>query len=63
MYTVLGVKVVYIRDYRFKSHVYHFSHVLRDDQGKIKGQKWSKGSKESAAGQGNVIQSVIHLEW
>ena len=24
---------------------------------------WSMGSKESAAGQGKAIQSVIHLEW
>ena len=28
-----------------------------------KEKKWSKGSKESAAGQGKAIQSVIHLEW
>ena len=36
MYTVLVVNPVYIRTYKFKSHVYHFSHVFRDDQGNIK---------------------------
>ena len=39
MYAVLVVIPAYIRAYRFKSHVYHFSHVFRDDQGNIKGQK------------------------
>ena len=39
MYAVLVVKPAYIRAYRFKSHVYHFSHLFRDDQGNIKGQK------------------------
>ena len=39
MYVVLVVKPAYIRVYRFKSHVYHFSYVFRDDQGNIKGQK------------------------
>ena len=63
MYVVLVVKTAYIHAYRFKTRVYHFSHVFRDDQGNIKGQKWSMGSKESAAGQGKAIQSVIHLEW
>ena len=28
-----------------------------------KEKKLSKGSKESTAGQGKAIQSVIHLEW
>ena len=28
-----------------------------------KDKKWSIGSKESAAGQGKAIQSVIHLDW
>ena len=36
MYVVLEVKPAYIRAYRFKSHVYHFSHVFRDGQGNIK---------------------------
>ena len=63
MYTVLVVKPAYIRAYRFKSRVYHFSHVFRDGQGNIKGQKMIHGSKEFAEGQGNAIQSVIHLEW
>ena len=39
MYVVLVVKPAYIRAYRFKSHMYHFSHVFRDGQGKINGQK------------------------
>ena len=41
MYVVLVVKP--IRAYRFKSRVYHFSHVFRDDQGNIKGQKMVHG--------------------
>ena len=61
MYAVIWVKPVYVRGYRFKSCVYHFSYVCGDDQGNIKGKKWSMGSKESAAGQGKAIQSVIHL--
>ena len=43
MYTVLVVKPAYIRAYRFKSHVYGFSHVFRDGQGNIKGQKMVQG--------------------
>ena len=39
MYAVLVVKPVYIRNYKFKSCVYHFSHDFRDDQGNIKGRK------------------------
>ena len=39
MYAVLVVKPVYVCDYRFKSRMYHFSHVFRNDQGNIKGQK------------------------
>ena len=39
MYAVLVVKPMYIRTYRFKSRVYHFSYVFMDDQGNIKGQK------------------------
>ena len=31
MYEVLVVKPAYIRAYRFKSRVYHFSYVFRDD--------------------------------
>ena len=63
MYAVLMVKPAYIYTYRFKSHMYHFSYVFRDDQGNIKGKKWSMGSKESATGHEKAIQSVIHLEW
>ena len=43
MYAVLVVKPAYIRAYKFKSHVYHFSHVFRDGQGNIKGQKMVHG--------------------
>ena len=39
MCAVIWVKPVYVRDYRVKIHVYHFSYVCRDDQGNIKGQK------------------------
>ena len=56
MYAVLVVKPTYICIYRFKSRVYHFSHVFRDGLGNIKGKKWSKGSKDSAEGQGKAIQ-------
>ena len=37
MYAVLVVKPAYVRAYRFKSRVYHFSYSFRDDQGNIKG--------------------------
>ena len=64
MYAVLVVKPTYIRAYKFKTHVYHFSHVFRDGQGNINGKKMvHRVSKESAEGQGKTIQSVIHLEW
>ena len=56
MYAVLEVKPTYIRDKMFKSPVYQFSHVYRDGLGNIKGQKCSKGSKESAEGHGKAIQ-------
>ena len=39
MYVVLVVKPTYTRDLGFKSHVYQFSHVFKDGQGNIKGQK------------------------
>ena len=56
MYVVLGVKPTFLHDYRFKSHVYHFSHVLGMIKETSKDKKWSKGSKESAEGQGKAIQ-------
>ena len=43
MYVVLVVKPAYIRAYRFKSRVHHFSYAFRDDQGNIKGQKMVHG--------------------
>ena len=39
MYAVIGVKPAYVRGYRFKIHVYHFSYVCGDDQRNIKGKK------------------------
>ena len=39
MYAVLGVKPAYIREKGFKSCVYKFKHVFRDDLGNIKGIK------------------------
>ena len=39
IYMVLWVKPMYIHVYRFKIHVYQFSHVFRDGQGNIKGKK------------------------
>ena len=52
MYAVLGVKPAYIREKGFKSHVWKFLHVFRDDLGNIKGTKMVHGSKESAKGHG-----------
>ena len=43
MYAVLVVKPTYIRAYRFKIHVYHFSHVFRDGQENIKGKNMVQG--------------------
>ena len=43
MYAVIWVKPAYVRAYRFKIRVYHFSYVFRDDQGNIKGQKMVHG--------------------
>ena len=64
MYAVIGVKPAYVHDYRGKRRVYH---LLYSFLGMIKvtskDKIWSMGSKESAAGQGKAIQSVIHLEW
>ena len=39
MYATIGVISAYVRGYRGKSRVYHFSYVFRDDQGHIKRQK------------------------
>ena len=36
MYAVIWVKPTYVRGYRVKSRVYHFSYSFRDDQGNIK---------------------------
>ena len=63
MYVVIGVKPAYVRGYWVKIRVYHFLYSFRDDQGDINDKIWSMGSKESAAGQGKAIQSVIHLVW
>ena len=53
MYVVIGVKAAYIIFYM----------VLGMIKVTSKDKMWSMGSKESAAGQGKAIQSVIHLVW
>ena len=53
MYVVIGLKSAY--------SIFHvFLGMIKET---LKDKKWSMGSKESVAGQGNAIQSVIHLEW
>ena len=53
MYTIIGLKVACI--------IFHmFLGMVRKT---AKDKKWSMGFKESVAGQGKAIQSVIHLEW
>ena len=39
MYTTIGGISAYVRGYRGKNCIYHFSYVFRDDQGHIKRQK------------------------
>ena len=63
MYAVLVVKPAYVRAYRFKSRDSIFHMFLGMIKETSKDKKWSIGSKESAAGHGKAIQSVIHLEW
>ena len=63
MYTVLGVKPTYIREKGFKSHVWKFLHVFRDDIGNIKGIKKVHGVQRVCIGIGEGHTSVIHLEW
>ena len=50
---IKGLKVTY--------RIFHMFIGMINETSKDK--KWSMGSKESAAGQGKAIQSVIHLEW
>ena len=53
MYTVIGLKAAYI--------IFHmFVGMIKETS---KDKKWSIGSNESVVGQGNAMQSVIHLEW
>ena len=53
MYVVIGLKAMYI--------IFHmFVGMIKETS---KEKNWSIGDKESAAGQGKAIQSVIHLEW
>ena len=62
-YAVLGVKPAYIHNRGLKvtySNLHMFLGMVKETSKDI---KWSKGSKESAEGQGTAIQSVIHLEW
>ena len=63
MYADIGVKPAYVCGYRGKIRVYHllysFLGMINDTS---KDKMWSMGSKESAAGQGKAIQSVIHMQ-
>ena len=43
MYAVLGVKPAYIHDKGFKSRIWKFLHVFRDDLGNIKSTKMVHG--------------------
>ena len=43
MYAVLGVKPMYIHEKGFKSRIWQFLHVFRDDIGNIKGIKMVHG--------------------
>ena len=53
MYARIGLEVAY--------RIFHvFLGMIKETS---KDKKWSIGAKESAAGQGKAIQSVIHLEW
>ena len=53
MYMLIGLKVTY--------NIFHvFLGTIKETS---KDKKWSIGSKESVAGQGKAIQSVIHLKW
>ena len=63
MYATIDGISTYVRGYRGKGRVYHFSYVFRDGQGYIKDNKWSIGANESVAEQGKAIQCVIHLVW
>ena len=56
MYAVLEVKPAYIRDKGFKVMYSNFHMFLGMVKEKSKDKKWSKGSKESAEGQGKSIQ-------
>ena len=60
MYMVLGVKPAYIREKGFKSHVYQFNHVFRDDLGNIKGIKKVHGVQRVCIGTEEGHTSVIH---
>ena len=53
MYTLIGLKVAY--------SIFHlFLGMIKETS---KDKKWSIGANESAAGQGQAIQCVIHLVW
>ena len=53
MYAVIGEEAAYIIFYIVLGMIKETS----------KDKRWSMGSKESTAGQGKAIQSLIHLEW
>ena len=56
MYTVLGVKPAYIHEKGFKSRVWQFLHVFRDDIGNIKGTKMVHGFQRVYKGRGKAIK-------
>ena len=63
MYMVLVVKprIYVLIGLKFVCIIFHiFLEMIKETS---KDKKWSMGSKESVAGQGKAIQSVIHLEW
>ena len=60
MYAVLGVKPMYIREEGFKSRVYKFKYVFRDDIGNIKGIKKVHGFQRVCRGTREGHTSVIH---
>ena len=56
MYAFLGVKPAYICEKGFKSHVWKFLHVFRDDLGNIKGTKMVHGVLGVCRGTGKAIK-------
>ena len=55
MYVGLRVISTYIRENRFKSHVWKIMHVFRDEIGNIKGKKMVHGVQRVCKGTGKAI--------